>query len=68
MPKFVIDHQVFFYPPLMMLARLSWAFQSLLYVVHNPRIQNHSIEAAAIAAHWLGYANVCARAPSHNRY
>jgi len=55
-PKFIIDHQVFFYPLLMMAARVSWALQSLLYVVQHPETPLRHIEGAGIAGHWIGYA------------
>jgi hypothetical protein len=55
LPKVVIDHQVIFYPLLMLLARLSWALQSALYVARHPDMPAHTIESITIAGHWIGY-------------
>ena len=56
MPKYIIDNQVIAYPLLMTLARLSWAFQSLLYVVYAPKVASRPVESFFIAGHWLGCA------------
>lgn len=55
LPKFMIDHQLFFYTPLLTFARFSWALQSALHVKNGKNVPNFAAEAIFLSLHWIGY-------------
>jgi len=56
LPKFLIRHQLLFYVPLLIFARLSWAIQSALWVKsHAKTIKNFNAEVFFISLHWISY-------------
>lgn len=59
LPKFLIDHQLFMYIPLLAFARFSWALQSILWVVNKKNIKNYYTELTGLLLHWICYIYIC---------
>jgi len=55
MPKFLIDHQMIFYTPLLTFARFSWLLQSALAVINGKNIPNVRAEKFFLTLHYVWF-------------